>query len=219
MKTLWIVVIAIAMTPALAFAQTERAYVSGIGGFAITPDTTSRDVSAEAGVRIAPHLSLFADVGRFHNLQPSDVQDNVDLTTLASADAGLSVIGTGRVPAVYSVGGARYQTAAVGRVVPYVVGAVGVARLKPSARFTYSSGTLPDGSTPGVGDDVTTQLESAFDFSLPMPTNAFMATIGGGVEIPLARHWAVDADYRFARINADIPLNVQGATFGIACRF
>jgi hypothetical protein len=219
MKTLWIVVIAIAMTPALAFAQTERAYVSGIGGFAITPDTTSRDVSAEAGVRIAPHLSLFADVGRFHNLQPSDVQDNVDLTTLASADAGLSVIGTGRVPAVYSVGGARYQTAAVGRVVPYVVGAVGVARLKPSARFTYSSGTLPDGSTPAVGDDVTTQLESAFDFSLPMPTNAFMATIGGGVEIPLARHWAVDADYRFARINADIPLNVQGATFGIACRF
>jgi opacity protein-like surface antigen len=219
MKTLWIVVIAIAMTPALAFAQTERAYVSGIGGFAITPDTTSRDVSAEAGVRIAPHLSLVADVGRFHNLQPSDVQDNVDLTTLASADAGLSVIGTGRVPAVYSVGGARYQTAAVGRVVPYVVGAVGVARLKPSARFTYSSGTLPDGSTPAVGDDVTTQLESAFDFSLPMPTNAFMATIGGGVEIPLARHWAVDADYRFARIEADIPLNVQGATFGIACRF
>jgi hypothetical protein len=108
MKRLWIVVIAIAMTPALAFAQTERAYVSGIGGFAITPDTTSRDVSAEAGVRVAPHLSLFADVGHFHNLQPSDVQDNVDLTTQASADTGLSVIGTGRVPAVYSVGGVRY---------------------------------------------------------------------------------------------------------------
>lgn len=146
MKTLWIVVITVVMAPALAFAQTERAYVSGIGGFAMTPDTTSRDVSAEAGVRVAPHLSLFADVGRFHNLQPSDVQDNVDLTTQASADTGLSVIGTGRVPAVYSM-------------------------------------------------------------------------LGGGVEVPLARHWAVDADYRFSRIKADTPLNAQGATFGIGYRF
>ena len=178
MKTLWIVVIAVAMTPALAFAQTERAYVSGIGGFAITPDTTSGDVSAEAGVRVAPHLSLFADIGHFHNLQPSDVQDNVDLTTQASADTGLSVIGTGRVPAVYSVGGVRYQPAMIRRVAPYVLGGVGVAHLKPTARFTYSSGTLPDGSTPAVGDDVTTQLESAFDFSLPLATNAFMATVG-----------------------------------------
>jgi opacity protein-like surface antigen len=219
MKTLCIVVIAIAMTPALAFAQTERAYVSGIGGFAITPDTTSRDVSAEAGVRVAPHLSLFADVGHFHNLQPSDVQDNVDLTTQASADTGLSVIGTGRVPALYSVGGVRYQPAMIRRVAPYVLGGVGVAHLKPTARFTYSSGTLPDGSTPAVGDDVTTQLESAFDFSLPLPTNAFMATVGGGVEVQLARHWAVDTDYRFERIQADTPLNAQGATFGIGYRF
>src|SRR4030095_1942485 len=219
MKTLWIVVIAIAMTPALAFAQTERAYVSGIGGFAITPDTTSRDVSAEAGVRVAPHLAVSADVGHFHTLQPSDVQDNVDLTTQASADTGLSVIGTGRVPAVYSVGGVRYQPAVNRRVAPYVLGRVGLAHLKPTARFSYSSGTLPDGSTPAVGDDVTTQLESAFDFSLPLPTNAFMATVGGGVEVPLARHWAVEADYRFERIKADTPLNAQGATFGIGYRF
>ena len=219
MKTLWIVVIAIVMAPALAFAQTERAYVSGIGGFAMTPDTTSGDVSAEAGVRVAPHLSVVADVGHFHNLQPSDVQDNVDLTTQASADTGLSVIGTGRVPAVYSIGGVRYQPGRLGRVAPYVLGGVGVAHLKPTARFTYSSGALPDGSTPAVGDDVTTQLESAFDFSLPLPSNAFMATLGGGVEVPLARHWAVDADYRFSRINADTPLNAQGATFGIGYRF
>ena len=219
MKSLWIVVMAMVMAPTLAFAQTERAYVGGIGGFAITPDTTSGDVSAEAGVRIAPHLSLFADVGHFHNLQPSDVQDNVDLTTQASADTGLNVIGTGRVPAMYSVGGVRYQPAMLGRIAPYVLGGVGVAHLTPTARFTYSSGALPDGSTPAVGDDVTSQLESAFDFSLPMPGNAFMATIGGGVEVPLARHWAVDADYRFSRIKADTPLNAQGATFGIGYRF
>jgi opacity protein-like surface antigen len=218
MRALLLVVLAVVLTPAPSFAQSERGYLSGVGGFAITPDTTSRDVLAEGGVRIAPHLSVFGDVGRFHNLQPSDVQDDVNLTTQASADQGLTVIGTGRVPAVFTVGGLRYQ-ATRGRVSPYVLGGVGVAHLKPTARFTYSSGTLPDGSTPAVGDDVTTQLQSAFDFSLPMPTNAFMATVGGGVQVPVSRHWAVDADYRFARIAAETPLNAHGATFGVGYRF
>src|SRR3989442_14221078 len=85
------------------FAQTERGYVTGIGGFTVTPDTTSGDVLGEVGVRIAPHLLVFGDLGQFHNLQPSDVQPTVDSTTaLLAADQGLNVIGAGRVPAWYS---------------------------------------------------------------------------------------------------------------------
>ena len=52
-----------------------------MGGFAASPDTTSADVMAEGGVRIAPHLFAFGDVGRFRNLQPSDAQPAVDSTT------------------------------------------------------------------------------------------------------------------------------------------
>ncbi len=219
MKMCVIVVASVVLLPSASFAQSERAYLTGIGGFAVTPDTTSHDVVAEGGVRIAPHLMVFGDVGRFRDVQPSDVQPNIDLTTQASADQGLGVVGTGRVPAVYSVGGLRYQPTSFGRVAPYVMGGVGVAHLKPTARFTYSSGTLPDGSTPTVGDDVTTQLESAFDFSLPLPSTSLMTLLGGGVEVPLSRHWAVDADYRYSRIASDTPLNVQGAAFGFGYRF
>jgi len=46
-----------------------------------------------------------------------------------------------------------------------------------------------------------------------------MFTLGGGVEIPVARHWAIDAGYRFSRVDADTPLNAQGATFGFGWRF
>jgi opacity protein-like surface antigen len=46
-----------------------------------------------------------------------------------------------------------------------------------------------------------------------------MYTLGGGVDIPVAHHWAVDVGYRFSRIAADTPLNAQGATFGFGYRF
>jgi len=106
-----------------------------------------------------------------------------------------------------------------GRVLPYVLGGIGFARLTPTGRFTFLSGTLPDGSTPALGADVTSQLVTAGYFTTPAATNAFMYSLGTGVEVPVARHWAVDAGYRFSRVEADTPLNAQGLTFGFGYRF
>ena len=209
------------MSPAFAqTVQTERAYFSGIGGFAVTPDATSGDVVAEAGVRIAPHLLVFGNIGQFHNLQPSDILPSVETTTtFLSGGMGLNVVGVARVPAWYSVGGLRYEMPAQHHVSPYVLGGLGFARLTPTAQFTYTSGTLPDGSTPSIGTDVTSQLESAGDFTAPVARNAFMFTFGGGVGVPVSRHWMVDAGYRFSKIDADTPVNAQGVTFGLGYRF
>ena len=202
------------------FAQTERGYVTGIGGFAVTPDTTSGDVVAEVGVRIAPHLLVFGNVGQFHNLQPSDILPAVNETTTSLAlGQGLDVIGTARVPAWYSIGGLRYEMNTRSHVSPYVLGGIGFARLTPKAQFTFSSGVLPDGSMPDIGADITSQLVSAGDFTTPVSTTALMFTLGGGVEIPMARHWAVDAGYRVSRVRADLPVSAQGATFGLGYRF
>jgi opacity protein-like surface antigen len=60
---------------------------------------------------------------------------------------------------------------------------------------------------------------SAGDFTVVSATTAFMFTLGGGVAIPVASHWAIDAGYRFSRIAADTPLNAQGLTFGFGYRF
>jgi opacity protein-like surface antigen len=207
-------------TAAPLLAQTEHAYVTGVGGFATSPDVTSANVLAEAGVRIAPHLLVFGTLGEVRNLQPSEAQPTVDSTTASVAAAqGLSVLGTARVPALYSIGGVRYEVPMQGRVSPYVLGGLGVARLSPTAQFTYSSGTLPDGSTPAAGADVTDRLVTAGYFTAPAASNAFMFTLGGGVDVPVARHWAVDVGYRFSRFAATTPLNAQGATFGLGYRF
>ena len=208
------------LTAAPLLAQSERGYVTGLGGFAVSPETKSGDAAAEAGVRIAPHLLLFGDLGQFHNLQPSDAQPAVDATTaLLSNGESLSVLGTPRVPAWYGVGGLRYEVPTHSRVSPYVLGGIGFARLTPTAQFTYASGTLPDGSTAAVGDDVTTQLVTAGDFTAPPAATARMFTVGGGVDIPVARHWAVDVGYRSSRVSADTPLTAHGATFGFGYRF
>jgi len=144
----------------------------------------------------------------------------VDSTAgILSASQGLDVTGVGRVPARYAIGGLRYEVPARGRISPYVLGGLGVARLMPTAEFTYSSGVLPDGTTPSLGTDVTTQLVAAGDFTAPPATTAFMFTLGGGVDFPVARHWAVDAGYRFSRVAADTPLNAQGLQFGFGYRF
>jgi len=167
---------------------------------------------------------VFGNVGRFGNLQ-GDLQPTLDATTAAlAANQGLSVVGGGSMPAWYSTGGLRVEVPAGRRIMPYVLGSVGMARLNPSPQFTFSNGTLPDGSTPEVGADVTSALISAGSFTDLPASTAPMFTFGGGVQVPLAPHWVVDAAYRYSRIAADAtlsasPLVTNGMTFGFGYRF
>jgi len=84
-----------------------------------------------------------------------------------------------------SIGGLRFEVP--GRVLPYVFGAAGFARPMPTAQFTLSSGTLPDGTSPVLGTDVTNQLETSGEFTTPAASTAFMYSLGGGLEVPVAR--------------------------------
>ncbi len=219
MKKVSLLVAMIVMSAAPAFAQSERGYVAGAGGFAVTPETTSGDVMLEAGVRVASHIVVFGDLGQFHNVQPSDVQPSIDLATEQLSTNGLNTIGTGRVPATYALGGVRYELPLVHGFTPYALGAIGFAHLSPTATFTYSSGALPSGATATLGEDVTSQIESSGGFAAPPSSMAPMYSIGAGVQIPVFGAWAADVGYRFSRIGADTPLNAQGLTFGIGYRF
>ena len=149
MQTRLIIVITIiVLAAAPSFAQSARGFVTGAGGFAVSPDTTSGDWLGEAGVRVAPNLFVFGDLGQFHNLQPSQVQPAIDTTTAMVSQSGLTVVGSGRVPATYGLGGLRFEVPTRSRFAPYVFGGVGMAHVAPTATFTYTSGPLPDSSTP-----------------------------------------------------------------------
>jgi opacity protein-like surface antigen len=210
--------LALAAVP--AFAQSSNVYANVAGGFAVGPDGTSGDMLGEVGVHLTPRLSVFGDIGQFHNLQPSTVQPSVDSTAATLAAGGLSVTGEARVPAWYSMGGVRWTFPETARLTPYVFGGAGFARLTPSAKFTYNSGTLVGAVTaPVSGDDVTTQLVSLGDFTQPPASTAFMFSVGGGVETPIAPHLVADVGYRVSRVSADTPLNAQSVTFGVGYRF
>ena len=169
-------------------------------------------------MRIAPRLFVFGDVGQIP--QPPAVR----VSARRRRDDRFAVWHRprrhrhGARACLVPLGGIRYEAPAYRRVSPYVFGGAGVARVTPSAQFTFASGTLP-GATPGAGDDVTQQLTSLGDFTQPAATTAPMFSLGGGVEIPVAHHLSVDAGYRYDRIATDTPLSTRGATFGFGYRF
>ena len=217
MRVLIMMAACVALCAQPAFAQ--RAYVDVAGGMAIAPDATSGNILGEVGVRVAPNLFVFGDVGQIHNLQPSLIQPTIDATSATLADSGVTVTGTGRVPAWQTLGGVRYLIPMRNGLTPYVLGGAGVARLSPTAEFTYSSGTLPDGSTAAVGDNLTSEVMLLGDYTQPAASNAFMFTIGGGVQVPVAPRVSVDVGYRVSRINADTPVNAHSIIAGVGYRF
>ena len=219
MRVLILIAACVAGCAQPALAQGDRAYVNVAGGMAIAPDATSGNILGEVGVRVARNLFVFGDVGQIHNLQPSLVQPPIDAASAALAESGVTVTGTGRVPAWQTLGGVRYLIPTRTGLTPYVLGGAGVARLSPTAEFTYSSGALPDGSTAAPGDNVTSEVMLLGDFTQPAATNAFMFTIGGGVQMPVAPRLSVDVGYRVSRINAETPVNAHSIIAGVGYRF
>jgi opacity protein-like surface antigen len=199
-------------------------YVSGVGGFATSVGNTTGDVGLEVGVRIAPHVMAFGNIGRFTDLQGELQPTLSNATASLLANQGLGVTGAGTLPASFYQGGLRLEIPTGTRFLPYTLGAVGVAHLTPTPQFLFASGFMPDGSTPTVGTDVTSTLVSAGALTTPGPSNAFMFTLGGGVQYPVIPHWVVDVGYRYSRIAADqtlsaSPINTNGMTFGFGYRF
>jgi opacity protein-like surface antigen len=211
-----------------AFAQeaggvNAKGYVSAFGGAAWASGNSTGSLLFEGGGRIAPHLMLFANVGRFANLQ-ADLQPTLDAATSSLSNQGIGVTAAGTSPAWYGVGGARAELPASAHALPYVLGGIGAARLNPTPQVMFASGTLPDGTTPVVGTDITTTLTTDGTLVEPAASNAFMLMLGGGVQVPMVPHWAADIGYRYSRIAADTALNAAALntnviTFGVGYRF
>jgi len=229
MRMLMIAATLTLLTAAPLFAQDTggadaKGYVSGLGGFAASVTSTSSDLLVEGGIRIAPHVMVFGNVGRFSDLR-GDLQPTLDATTAAlTANDGLTVIGGGNLPATYASGGLRVEIPINSRVMPYVLGGIGVAHLSPSPQFLFSSGLMPDGSSPAIGANVTTAIVAAGEVTPPAASNALMLTVGAGMQFPVAPHWVVDGGYRYSHIGSDAtlsatPLSANGITFGIGYRF
>jgi len=229
MRTLTVATVLATLVAAPAFAQ-ERpeqdapGYVSGIGGFATSVGSTTGDVALEVGARVLPHVMVFGNIGRFADLK-SELQPTLSNDAAALlANQGLGVNGAGTLPTSFYQGGVRVEVPVGSKFLPYALGALGVAHLSPTPQFLFANGIMPDGSTPTVGSDVTSALVTSGALTTPGPSNAFMFTLGGGLQYPVIPHWVVDVGYRYSRIAADQTLspsaiNTNGMSFGFGYRF
>jgi opacity protein-like surface antigen len=218
----------VALAAAPLFAQEPGGpdapgYVSAFGSTVWGGGNSTGSVLFEAGIRIAPHVMVFGNVGRFADLQ-ADLQPTLDASTTALSGQGLGVTSAGTLPAWYGVGGLRAEILPTRHAMPYVLGGVGAARLNPTTHLTFAGGAMPDGSAVDVGSDVTAALITGGSYSAPPASTALMMMLGGGVQVPLFPHWAVDLGYRYSRIAADTSLsatalNTNAMSFGFGYRF
>jgi hypothetical protein len=204
---------------ATAGAQEAKGFIQGAVGFATTSEATSGDVAAQGGVRIARHLVVFGDVGRLANVQPSDAQPAIDGAIAAVAANQVTVTGNARVPAWYTAGGLRLEIPTRTSITPYVFGALGYARVNPSAEFQYTGGTTITGNPATAGGDATSDVIAAGDFAAPPSSGGAITRLGAGVQIPIGRVVAGDVGYTFSRIAIDTPVTANSITFGVAVRF
>src|SRR5262245_26633515 len=112
-----------------------RGFITGFGGTTRALGNSTGNVQVEGGVRIAPHLMVFGNLGRFQDLH-GDLQPTLDAAVASlSADQGLDGTSTGTIPAWYGSTGLRASIPMRGPVSPYVLGGFGFARLNPKAEF------------------------------------------------------------------------------------
>ena len=219
MRNAVILTLAIVVWGSAAYAQTPRAYVEGAAGLSTITGATTGQATGEVGIRVAPRVVLFGNVGRMRDAQSTALQTSVNDAITAMAATNLTATATVRNPAWYSLGGARIDLSNRSPITPYVFGALGFAHLAPTTKFLYSSGPTLTGNDAVTGDDITADVVANGLFTTPAAKTGLMLRTGGGVQVPLGKYLLGNVGYSVSRISATTPLHSQDVTFGVGIRF
>jgi hypothetical protein len=174
------------VAPAAAQTSGERGFVRALGGVTFGTETGAL-VAAGAGVRVAPHLTVIGEVGRFGNVLPKALQRDLDeVAPLLEPQFGRPLVIDGGARAVYAVAGVRVTGRESARVSAFAEVAAGRARGTSTIEASVS------------GADVTKGVERAL--GLPRSETHNMYTAGVGLTVAAGRHAALELGYRFVRI-------------------
>jgi len=204
---------ALAITGGVASAQTtESKGYAEVYAQSAFGNVTSQSFGVEAGVTVAPNVSMFIDAGQVRDTAPSSLG--------AAAQAIAGVISTEvngvsygvKRPVTSVVGGVRYSFAqtSYSNIAPYVLAGIGGARVKNDVTFSVA------------GTDVTNNLAQygiTLGTDLSGSSTKPIIALGGGVAwTPIAR-LVVDVQYRYGRAFAYDGININRAGVGVGVRF
>jgi len=193
-------------------AAAEKGYVEAVGQSSFG-NVTSQNFGAEVGFTIAPHLQVFAEIGKTRDVATSALGSNAQrmagALTAIDPTASFSV----KEPVTFGTFGVRYLVPVSGKAQPYVLGGGGIAKVTPDVKFFAG------------GSDVTANLQQApyyvvLGSDLSGSSTKPMFVVGGGVAVPVWKQLVFDFQVRFGRILAeDEAIMVGRAGLGIGIRF
>jgi hypothetical protein len=195
-------------------AAEERGYVEAVGHSSFG-NVTSQSFGAEAGFTVLPRVQVIVEAGRTNDVSPASLGAAAQLIAGSLSQTVSNAAFTVKEPAAFFDAGVRFMLlgAGDGRVRPYVMAAVGVARLQKNVRFTVG------------GTDVTDALPQApyyvtLGTDLSGSASSAMIVGGGGVVVPLWKQLVFDVQVRIGRILADEEaITVGRVGGGIGVRF
>ena len=162
------------------------------------------------------HIQFFVEGGRMTNTATADLQNAANVITGVLSAAG-SASSKVKQPVNYVAVGGRYELPMEGRIHPYGLVGVGVAKVEKDVRFLVN------------GNDVTSQLLDVYGVQLGRDlagsqTKALLE-VGVGAHVNLnagflGDRWFGDASYRYGRVFLEGQgLNTSRIQFGIGTTF
>lgn len=176
-------------------ATTETSGYAEVVAQSAFGNVTSQSFGLEAGWALDPRLSVFAEIGNTRDTAPDSIGPNAQkiaqyLTQTQAAAVSFSV----KQPVFFFGVGARYSFPRDSAFEPYVIGGVGIGRVKRDVSFEVGGTDVTDSL-----DDYGVVLGSDLSGTKSKP----MITVGGGVTYRWREPWIFDLGYRFGRIFTD----------------
>jgi hypothetical protein len=219
MRSLFALMVSTIAFGSVAYAQTgapaaaaDKGYVEAVGQSSFG-NVTSQNFGAEVGVTIAPHLQVFAEIGKTRDVATSGLSSNAQQMAGALAAIDPNTSYSVKEPVTFGAFGLRYLLPVSGRAQPYVLGGGGIANITPDVKFFAG------------GSDVTANLQQApyyvvLGSDLSGSSTKPMFVVGGGVAVPVWKRLVLDFQLRFGRILAENEaITVGRAGLGIGIKF
>jgi opacity protein-like surface antigen len=164
----------------------------------------------EFGLKLTGALDLFAEAGHMNNVGNTALDERATIIANYLGGTASTAFVVNHVDF-----GVRYKFTVSPKVHPYVLGAIGVAKVETQAVFTVN-GVVVDPGTQGV------QLGG----DLSGTANKTMLVFGGGVNVPFGERFFADLGYRYGTILAktsnfetDTAIATQRIILGAGVRF
>lgn len=200
----------------VAHAQTgataDKGYVEAVGQSSFG-NVTSQNFGAEVGFTIAPHLQVFAEIGKTRDVATTALGSNAQRMAGALIAVDPNTSYSVKEPVTFGAFGLRFLVPVSGKAQPYLLGGGGIAKVTPDVKFVVG------------GSDVTANLQQApyylvLGSDLSGSSTKPMFVVGGGVAYPVWKQLLLDFQVRFGRILAeDEAITVGRAGLGIGIRF